>query len=81
MSISSVNVFIPFDVVFAEVAARLDFDQIKRNLAGVYQAVNTEWRQIDGFIFMQNERLVVFAYFSDAVDDDPVFGTMMVPLQ
>ena len=80
MSIPSVNLFIPFDVVFAVVAARVDFDQIKRNLAGGYQSVNTEWRQIDGFIFMQNERLVVFAYFSDAVNDDPVFDTMMVPL-
>ena len=76
----SVNVFISFDVVFAEIAAGLDFDQVKRNLAGIDQTVNTQWRQIDGFIFVQNESFLVLGHFRDTVDHNPMFRAVMMPL-
>ena len=81
MSISPVNIFVPFDVVFAEITTGLDFDQIKRNFAGIDQAVNTQRRQIDGFVFMKNEGGVVLGHFGNPVDHDPVLRPVMMPLQ
>ena len=71
----------PFDIALAMITARLDFDQVRRDLARVGEQVNAQLRQIDGFVFMQDESLLVLRDFRDAVHDDPMFRPVVMALQ
>src|SRR5439155_26222477 len=46
------------DVVFPEIGARLDLDQIERNLAGVLQAMHASQRHEDRLVLAQQDFLV-----------------------
>src|SRR5213080_3398743 len=47
------------NVVFAEIAARLNLDQIERNLAGIFQAMHASQRHEDRLVLAQQDFLVV----------------------
>src|ERR1700680_4819820 len=49
-----VNIFLPDDVVFPEIAAGLHLDQFERDLAGVGEAVNRADRDIGRLVLMND---------------------------
>ncbi len=78
---AAVDVFEADDVVFAQVATGLHFDQLQRYLAGVGQAVHGGHRQVGGLVLGQQEDLVVTGDLGGPGDHDPVLGTVVVHLQ
>src|SRR6478735_2309456 len=78
---AAVSVLEADDVVFAEVAAGLDFDDFERNRAGVAQAVRFAQRNVGRLILGQQHGLVAASDFSRAAHDDPVLGAVMMFLQ
>src|ERR1700683_109189 len=62
------------DIVLAEVAAGLHLDQLKIDLARIFQAVSGTARNIGRFIFMQDLGVVADGDARGATHHDPVLG-------
>ena len=69
------------DVVFAQVAARLHFDDLQGQLARVRQPVHLTQRDVGALVFAQQQYLVAVGDFGRAADHHPVLGTVVVLLQ
>ena len=69
------------DVVFPEIGARLDLDQIERNLSGILQAMHASQGNEDRLVLAQQDFLVVAGDDRGAVHHDPVFGAVIMFLQ
>ena len=76
-----IDILDTLDVVFAEIAAGLHFDQLERDLALVGHAVNAADRQIDRLVLMHFAHRIVDRDLGGAVHDDPVLGAVAVFLQ
>lgn len=81
LSGSLIVVFKPDDIVFAQIVAKLDFDNRQRPIRTIAEPVICLWRNMDVLAFMQ-------LYFSVATDDvcgsfndDPVLAAMGMALQ
>ena len=73
-------VFHADDVVFAGVFAHLDFNDYKRELAFVLQAVHLTHRDVGRFIRAHIEHLVTHGTCLSPAHDDPMLGTEHIPL-
>ena len=69
------------DVVFAKVAAGLDFDHLQRRLARVVQAMDFAKGDVGGLVFGEQEDLVPTRDLGRASDHHPVLGAVMVSLK
>ncbi|RMO06447.1 hypothetical protein ALQ47_05268 [Pseudomonas cichorii] len=78
---ATVDIFVTLDVVFTQVAARLDFDDFQRDLARVFQAVYRSDRDVGRLVFSQQEHVLVAGNLSRAGYHDPVLGAVVVHLQ
>src|SRR5579883_2676798 len=78
---AAVAVFEAYDIVLAEIAARLDLDQVHRDLAGVFEPMQGSKRNIGRLVFGQHHLLVAATDLGGALDDDPMLGAVMVHLQ
>lgn len=76
-SASSIGVFKPHDVVFAEVGAGLDFDEFEVGLAGVFEAMDDAEGNVGGLVFGEQQGVFATGDFCGALDDDPVFGAVV----
>src|SRR5438067_12772409 len=74
-------VFNPDDVVFPEIAAGLDLDQLQHDLAGVLHPVHRAHRDVDRLVLMHRLHGLVDGDPGSAADHDPVLGPMVVLLQ
>ena len=78
---AGVDVFVANDVILAEVAARLHFDQRQRHFAGVFHAVHGAQWDVDGLVLGDELNLFTDGHFGRAFDHDPVLGSVVVALQ
>ena len=78
---ATVDIFEALDIVLTQIAARLHFDDLQRDLARVAQAVHRGDRDVGGLVFAEQEHVVVTGDFGGAADHDPVFGAVVVHLQ
>src|SRR5204863_519581 len=65
------------DVVLAEIAAGLDFDQLQRNLAWIFHPMGRADRNIDRFVLMHGLDEFVDGHARRAAHHDPVLGAMV----
>jgi hypothetical protein len=78
---SAVIVFETLDIVFAEVNAGLNLDQLDRFGARVFQPVHRSDRHECGLVLLQVAYLTLDRHARDPAHHDPMFGTMLVTLQ
>src|SRR5471032_510629 len=78
---TTVDIFKPLDIVFAQVAARLHFDDLEWNLARVAQTVDRGNRNVGRLVLTEQEHVFVAGDFRGAADHNPVFGAVVVHLQ
>src|SRR5262245_32084658 len=76
-----INVVEPNNVVLAQIAADLHFDQLQRDFSRIGEAMDRTDRHIDGFIFVHQPHIVADRDLGDATHYDPVFRAMEVLLQ
>ena len=76
-----VNIVETHDVVFAEIAAGLDLNQLQLDLAGILQPVDSANRDIDRFVLMHDFDQFVDSHLRRAAHHDPVFGAVKMLLQ
>src|SRR5205814_9914787 len=69
------------DVVLAEIAAGLDFDQFELDLAGILQPVHRADRDVDRFVLVHGLDQFIDGDLRGAAHHDPVLGPMMMLLQ
>src|SRR6266481_3490671 len=69
------------DVVLAEIAAGLDFDQLQRNLAWIFHPMGRADRNIDRFVLMYGLDEFIDGHARRAAHHDPVLGAMVMLLQ
>src|SRR5258708_4179340 len=69
------------DVVFAEIAAGLHFDQFEQNLAGVFQPVGGADRDVDRLVLVDDLDEIIDRYPRRTANHDPVLGTVVMHLQ
>ena len=69
------------DVVFAQIAAGLNLDQVKRYLAWIFQPVNGADRDIDRFVLVHGLDRLIHRHARGALHDDPVLRAVMMLLQ
>lgn len=69
------------DVILAEIAARLNLDQMQRNLAGVFQMMDDPQRNEGRLLFRQQHLRAVPRDARRAGNLDPMLGAVMVKLQ
>jgi hypothetical protein len=74
-------IFKPNDVVFAEIRAELDFDERKRSVCAVAEAMVGLWRDVYVFAFAKTQMLFSADDIGCACDDDPVLAAMCMSLQ
>ncbi len=71
----------PNDVVFAEIGAGLNLDEMEWEFAGVLESMRCAERYVSGLIFREQDLLLIARHPRGARDDDPVLCSMMVHLQ
>ena len=76
-----VNVLDTHDIVFAEIGAGLNLDQLEVDLAGIGEAMNDANRQKDQLVLVHDGLFLAARDLGGAVDHDPMFGAMEMPLQ
>src|SRR6185436_3871977 len=69
------------DVVLAEIAAGLDFDQFELDLAGILQPVHRADRDVDRFVLVHGLDQFVDGHLCRSAHHDPVLGTVVMLLQ
>ena len=69
------------DVVLAEIAACLDLDQFKKNLAEIFEAVDGAHRNINRLVLVHSLDDVIDCHSCGATHHDPVLGAMVVLLE
>src|SRR5262249_39659575 len=77
---ATVHVFEPHNVIFAEIAADLYFDQLERNFAWIAKPVNAPNRNIDRFILMHDSRLATDCHLGGSPNDNPMLSAVKVLL-
>lgn len=78
---SMIIVFDSNDVVFSQIAAGLDFDQLERNFSGVLQSVRRADWNIDRLVFIDELDEFIDGHTRRTSHDDPMLGSVMVLLQ
>src|SRR5262247_1628113 len=78
---ASVDVVEAHDVVLAEIAADLHFDQFEWDLARIGKPMNVADRDIDGFVFVHAAHVIAERDLGRSLDHDPMLGAMEVLLQ
>lgn len=78
MTCALVVVFEPDNIVLAQIAPRLDFNDFQWDFAGIGQAMNLTERDIGRLVFTQDHDFVATGDFCRALNDDPVLGAMVV---
>src|SRR5712691_3290673 len=76
-----VDILHAYNVVLAQIGARLDLDQIERDLSRIFEAVHAAQRHEDRFVFAQQDFLVIARDNRGPVDDHPVLGPVKMLLQ
>src|SRR5215467_436316 len=77
-SIPAVNVVEANNVVLAEIAAGLHFDQLQWDLSRIGEAVHrTDWN-VSRLIFVHDANRVPDRHLGGAVHDDPMLGSVQV---
>src|SRR5882762_4165362 len=79
-STSVIAIFVPDDVVLAQIAAGLDFDEVQRLVGRILQPVLRAERNESRFVFAHFVNPVVARHARPAGDDDPVFRALAVHL-
>ena len=69
------------DVVFAEIGARLDLDQVERDLSGIFETVHAAQRDENQLVFAQQDFFVVARDNRGAVHHDPMLGAVIMLLE
>src|ERR1700758_756589 len=80
-SASIITVFVPNDVVLAQIRAGLYLDQVQRLVGRILQPVLSAERNESRFVFAHFVNLVVARHACPAGDDDPVLGALVMHLQ
>ena len=81
MFVPVVSVIESHDIVLSQVGAGLDFDNLQRDAAGIFQAVllaNWHMRRI---VFVEIRHFVACRHFGRSPHDNPVFGAVVVHLE
>src|SRR5215469_12755085 len=65
------------DIVLAKIASGLHLDQLKQDLAGVFQPVHGADRDVDRLVLVHGLDEFVDGDARGAAHDDPVLGTMI----
>lgn len=79
--IPAVFIIEPNNVIFAQVAAGLDFNQFKRDFAWVSQPVNAADRNVGRFVFMDDATFSSDCHFRSPPHHDPMLRAMEMLLQ
>jgi hypothetical protein len=77
----AINILESNDVIFSQVASRLDLDELQRDLAGIFHAMMHAKGDVSRFILFEQERFFPARYECRAVDDDPVLSPVVVLLE
>ena len=78
---AAIDIFKTHDVVFAEIASRLHFDQLERNLAGICEPVDgTQW-DIRQLVLMHQALGPVDRDHCGSANNHPMFGPVHMLLQ
>lgn len=80
-AVAAVGVIEANYVVFAQVGARLDFDDVQGQLSGVFELVAVAEGDVRGLIFGEQGLGAVNGDFGRAADNHPVFCAVVVHLQ
>src|SRR5215813_6547869 len=75
-----VDIVAAHDIVLAQVAADLHFDDLERRLAWVFKAVPLGGDDVDRLVFTHELLFPTDRHFGRAVHHHPMFGAMMVHL-
>ena len=75
-----VIVFNAHDIIFAEIAAGLDLNQLQIDLAGIFKAMPFPNRDIDRLVFVQDSYVLADRYSGRPAHDNPVLRAVMVHL-
>src|ERR1043166_7595468 len=76
-----VNILEPDDVVLAEIAAGLNFDQFERNLAGIGEPMHGPDRDIGRLVLVDDLLGLAHGDLGRPAHHDPVLGAMKMLLQ
>src|SRR5271156_3667550 len=76
-----VCIFEPHDVVLAEIASRLHFDQMQRDRTRVLETVFGAKRNERRFVFVEEEDVLVAGHFRSARDDNPMLCAVVMHLK
>src|SRR2546422_313742 len=80
-SASVIAIFVPDDVVLAEVSAGLYFDEVQRLVGRILQPVFRAERNEGRFVFAHFVNLVIARHARPAGDDDPMLRALVMHLQ
>ena len=80
-SLTIISVLNANDIVLAEIAARLNFNQLDVDFSRVGEAMNASDGKVNRLVFMNELVLSVDCHLGRAANHDPVLGAMMVFLQ
>lgn len=80
-AVAAVGVIEANDVVFAQVGARLDFDDVQGQFPGVFELVAVAEGDVRGLIFGEQGLCAVNGDFGGAADHHPVLCAVVVHLQ
>jgi hypothetical protein len=75
-----IGVFQAHDIVFAQIAARLDLDHFKLRDPGVVQAVDLADGDVGGLVLTEQKDLLALGDLGAAFDHDPVLRAVVVLL-
>src|SRR5215469_9427954 len=76
-----VAVFEPDNVVLAEIAAGLHFDQVQRLSADVLEPMHSAQRDVDRHVLAQHDRILIARDPRRAAHPHPVLGALVMLLQ
>ncbi len=69
------------DVVFAQIRARLHFDEMQGNAPTIFNAVLRAQRDVDRLVFADHVNIFVHRDVRSSAHDNPMFGAVMMALQ
>ena len=81
ITLSTINVFKPDDIIFIEITSRLNFDKKGRNLPRICKAVLlAEWN-VGRLVFAEQLHPIALGDFQRTFNYDPMLGAMEMALQ
>ena len=74
-------VSITHNIIFSQITARLDLDDLQKVVRRIFQAMPGAYRYVSRFIHVEQNHLIPARYARCALHHHPVFGALVMRLE